>query len=189
MNKNKSVKIFLVRHGEASAAWNEDPDPDLSETGKQQSKILVKEISTELDQNLNVISSPLLRALNTAKPLQEKIHNKLVIDSTFAEIPSPGIPLSKRREWLRSIFNANIDELEEPQLEWRKTIIDSIKLIDNHTIIFSHFMVINCIVGWIRKSEKFVSFFPDNCSVTKLIKQNNKIIVDKLGRELPTTVQ
>ena len=189
MTNKGSINIYLIRHGEAKASWDEDPDPGLSERGKQQSELLKKEISLDLPLNFDAISSPLLRAQETAIPLKEKLGFKLSISNTFAEIPSPGIPLSKRRDWLRNVFQLEINELEEPQLKWRNSIIQSLKKIKSDTIIFSHFMVINCVVGWINNSEKFVSFHPDNCSVTKIRKVKDNFKILSLGKNFLTTVQ
>ena len=44
MTSNKLVKIYFIRHGEAKASWEEDPDPGLSKKGKSQSELLVNEI-------------------------------------------------------------------------------------------------------------------------------------------------
>ena len=189
MTNNKPVTIYLIRHGEANAAWDEDPDPGLSEKGKLQSEELKKELTQDLSSNFDAISSPLLRAQETAKPLKETLGFDLNINDTFAEIPSPGISLSERRDWLRGVFNKDVKELEEPQLKWRNSIIQSIKLIQNDTIIFTHFMVINCVVGWISNSRKFVSFHPDNCSITKIKKINGNFEILNLGKNIPTTVQ
>ena len=189
MTNNKPVTIYLIRHGEANAAWDEDPDPGLSEKGKLQSEELKKELTQDLSSGFEAISSPLLRAQETAKPLKETLGFDLNINDTFAEIPSPGIPLSERRNWLRGIFNAKVKELEEPQLFWRNSIIESIKVLQKDTIIFSHFMVINCVVGWIKNSEKFVSFHPDNCSVTKIRREKDEFEILSIGRDFTTTVQ
>ncbi len=189
MTNNKPINIYLIRHGEANAAWDEDPDPGLSERGKLQSEELKKELIQDISSNFYAISSPLLRAKETAKPLKESLGFDLNIIDTFAEIPSPGIPLSERRSWLRGIFNAKVKELEEPQLYWRNSIIESLKVLKKDTIIFSHFMVINCVVGWIKNSEKFVSFHPDNCSVTKIRRENEQFEILSLGRDFTTTVQ
>ena len=189
MTNKKPLFIFLIRHGEANAAWDEDLDPGLSEKGKLQSELLEKEILKDLPSNFEVISSPLLRAKETALPLREKLGFKIKIKDTYAEIPSPGIPLSKRRDWLKGIFNARTNELEKPQLEWRDNIIESLKLLKQDTIIFSHFMVINSIVGWINNSKKFVSFHPDNCSVTKIERVGGTFKILNLGKDFSTTVQ
>ena len=129
MTNNKPITIYIIRHGEANAAWNEDPDPGLSEKGKLQSEELKKELTQDLSSNFEAISSPLLRAQETAKPLKETLGFNLNINDTFAEIPSPGIPLSERRNWLRGIFNAKVKELEEPQLFWSISIIESLKVL------------------------------------------------------------
>ena len=44
MTNKQAVTIYLIRHGEARAAWDQDPDPSLSEKGKQQSELLKEEI-------------------------------------------------------------------------------------------------------------------------------------------------
>ena len=80
-------------------------------------------------------------------------------------------------------------KLGKPQQEWKKGIIQSISDIERDTIIFSHFMVINCIVGWITKSKKLVTFYPDNCSITKLSKKGEEITLTEKGQELTTIVQ
>ena len=82
-----------------------------------------------------------------------------------------------------------IKELEKPQFLWRESIIKSLKQFQKDTIIFSHFMVINCAVGWINNSEKFVSFHPDNCSVTKIKRNKNDFEILSLGKDFATTVQ
>ena len=50
-------------------------------------------------------------------------------------------------------------------------------------------MVINYVVGWIKNSEKFVSFHPDNCSVTKIRREKDKFEILSMGRDFTTTVQ
>ena len=189
MTNKELIKIYFIRHGEAKASWEKDPDPGLSNKGKDQSELLVNEILYDLPSNLDVISSPLLRARETALPLQNKLGAQVKISNTYTEIPSPGILLSDRKEWLRKIFNAKVSELEEPQIKWRKNIITSLQLIKKDTIVFSHFMVINSVVGWINDSNKVVSFHPDNCSITKIKKHEEKFKITELGRDLPTIIQ
>ena len=189
MKKKDLINIYLIRHGEARAAWDQDPDPGLSKKGKLQSEALVKEIMPYLPSRFNIYSSPLLRARETAIPLQNSLNFNLNIKNTYAEIPSPGIPLSERKIWLRKIFKSKIKELEEPQIDWRESILDSIKLLKKDTIIFSHFMVINCIVGWIVSADKLVTFYPDNCSITKIQKEGEYFKLKNLGKEFPNIVQ
>ena len=183
------TEIILVRHGEASASWQESTDPGLSELGERQA-----EECANLLFNINginkyeLVSSPLKRAIETGSKLEEKLKGNLNINSSFAEIPSPGISLEDRQAWLREIFNKKISDLKKPQAEWRKNIIEKIWQIENPTVIFSHFMVINTIVGYVKKDESMVCFYPDNCSITKLNKTENEIHLTNLGSELSSKI-
>ncbi len=47
----------------------------------------------------------------------------------------------------------------------------------------------NCVVGWIKNSDKFVFFNPDNCSVTKIRMEKRQFMIETLGKDLSTTVQ
>jgi broad specificity phosphatase PhoE len=190
MTKNDEINIYLVRHGEAGKSWDEDLDPGLSDKGKEQSKKLVSELDGDFRLlNFKAISSPLARAQETAIPLQEKHGFDIEIYKTFAEIPSPGIEMSQRSTWLKEMFKVKIDDLEDPQQKWRNSIVQSIQGMKEDTIIFSHFMVINCVVGWINNFDSLVGFYPDNCSVTKIINRNGKLELTRVGNELSTVVQ
>mgnify|MGYP000498058449 CR=1 FL=1 len=35
-----------------------------------------------------------------------------------------------------------------------------------NTLVFSQFMIKNCVAGWIKQQEKEANFYPDNCSIT-----------------------
>jgi broad specificity phosphatase PhoE len=52
------INIILVRHGEASASWSEDPDPGLSKDGINQAKKLCEDESLKNLHNFKFISSP-----------------------------------------------------------------------------------------------------------------------------------
>jgi len=190
INDQETINIFIIRHGEAAKLWDEDPDPSLSEKGQLQSNGIVQKLINELDgKEFKVLSSPLKRARETAAPLQKKLGFEIKIDDTFAEIPSPEITLSDRKNWLKSIFDTNVADLGEVQKNWRDGIINSISRLEEHTVIFSHFMVINCVVGWLEKRSQMVSFYPDNCSITKIEIDDNTIKLVTKGEELKTIVQ
>ena len=75
------ISIILIRHGEASAAWGDDPDPGLSERGiSQASKLTTIKDLDQLD-GYDFISSPKSRAVMTATPLIKKYNKNLKIDN------------------------------------------------------------------------------------------------------------
>ena len=82
-----------------------------------------------------------------------------------------------------------ISDFETPQKKWKDSIITELKNLDKPTIIFSHFMVINIIVSYLKESDLIVSFYPDNCSITNLSKNNKgEIKLINLGSELQTEI-
>ena len=183
------TKIILVRHGEASASWEKSSDPGLSNLGIYQAEECAEILFKIKDiENFDLKSSPLKRALETGDKLKTKLKKRISIDSTYTETPSPGVSLKNRQKWLKEIFDKKIDELEKPQKNWRENIISEIKKIENSTIIFSHFMVINTIVGYVKKDESMVCFYPDNCSITKLNKSEDEIHLANLGSELSSKI-
>ena len=110
------MKIILIRHGEAASSWEKSADPGLSDLGKAQAEECSNKLLKLKDINsFRLVSSPLSRAKETSKPLSKKINIPVSINPLFAEIPSPGINLSERKEWLQKVFKMKLSDLETPQ--------------------------------------------------------------------------
>ena len=194
------VKIYLVRHGEATEGWTSQ-DPPLSELGKSQAESLVTFVNSTIDENsinnIDFISSPLNRCKETASLALEKMYSEIVINKNFRELPSPTLDLEKRVNWLRRVLPLTWSELLKDKetkdsgvnfIQWRKNIMNNIYSINKNTIIFTHFVVINSIIGEILKSDKIVNFQPSNCSITEIRKINDRLKLVKLGKSLESTV-
>ena len=194
------VKIYLVRHGEATEGWTSQ-DPPLSELGKSQAESLVTFVSSTIDENsinnIDFISSPLNRCKETASLALEKMYSEIVINNKFRELPSPTLDLEKRVNWLRRVLPLTWSELLKDKetkdsgvnfIQWKKNIMNNIYSINKNTIIFTHFVVINSIIGEILKSDKIVNFQPSNCSITEIRKINDRLKLVKLGKSLESTV-
>jgi len=83
------MQLIITRHGHTP--WNDgalfqgSTDNDLSKLGKEQAKKLAKRLSGEKFEV--IYSSPLKRALNTAKEIQKlSPHAKLIIDDNLKEL-------------------------------------------------------------------------------------------------------
>ncbi len=190
MINTNSIHIYLIRHGEAGKAWHEDPDPGLSKMGYEQAKSSYDSLRSEIPlANFQLCTSPLLRAMQTAEVFQMFLGEDLITVPVFSEIPSLGVPLSERQNWLKGVFAQTIPELDQNLINWRNQIIDTLQNIDRNTLIFSHFMVINCVVGWIEKNEKLVSFNPGYCSVTHIEKRADRFLIRQKGMDVNTLVR
>ena len=110
------------------------------------------------------------------------------MNEAFKEIPSPGISLLERKDWLQEVFKKNINELEKPQQIWQSKILSTLKGLTDPTIVFSHFMVINIVVSTLKDDPRVVSFYPDNCSITELESDRGKLNLISTGNELQTHI-
>ena len=183
------IKIYLIRHGEAIDGWT-SLDPGLSKLGKKQAEDLRSSLKKKLNDKTDIISSPLLRCQETANISVSDSKKKIVFDDIFRELPSPIKDLNKRVTWLKRVLPLNWEELEEDTESklsnidyylWRKKIINKIISFKNETVIFTHFVVINYVIGKIMNSNKVIKFYPDNCSITEIGIEDNKMELIKLG--------
>ena len=184
-------KIYLIRHGQAEDGWT-SLDPGLSKAGEKQSKDLSKKINRIITGKESFVSSPLKRCLETANISLAGNDFNIEIDKTFAELPSPISDLNKRVVWLKRVLPLTWEELENDPVSasscisyssWREDVIRSLLKLKGDSIIFSHYVVINSVIGWVLNSNKVVNFNPVNCSITELEINKGKISILSLGEE------
>ena len=185
------IKIYLIRHGQAEDGWT-SLDPGLSKTGEKQSKDLSKKINRIITGKERFVSSPLKRCLETANISLAGNDFNVEIDKTFAELPSPISDFNKRVVWLKRVLPLTWEELENDPISasscisysiWREDVIRSLLKLKGDSIIFSHYVVINSVIGWALNSNKVVNFNPANCSITELEINKGKISILSLGDE------
>ena len=99
--------LFLVRHGEAKTKWGQEPDPGLSERGRLQATAVSDKLVSLLDTEVNIVSSPLLRARQTAVPLAAALGVVVEIDNRFREIEAPAA-LSERQAWIKEFSKQRV---------------------------------------------------------------------------------
>jgi len=73
------ARLVLVRHAEPDASWGEHPDPGLSALGVRQAEETAKRL-TSLGPT-SIVTSPLLRARQTAAPLEHQVGVAARIDA------------------------------------------------------------------------------------------------------------
>ncbi|MEI8391968.1 MAG: phosphoglycerate mutase family protein [Actinomycetes bacterium] len=160
------TRIYLVRHGRASAGWDSDIDPGLDDLGCQQAEetaVILAHLSP-----MKLVSSPMLRCQQTAGFLSAKWDNAHVnVEPLVTEIPSPdGYELGERIEWLRKAMAGTWDELGPQYTGFRDQVVNFVATRDVDTVIFSHFIAINAVIGHCIKDDRLVIDSLDNASVT-----------------------
>lgn len=179
------AKIYMVRHGEAAASWGAHKDPGLSELGKAQAEAAADRL--ESLGPLPILSSPLLRTQETAVPLAKRWGVKPVIEQHVAELPSPE-DQEDRATWLRGAMQGEWAALDPLYQDWAKSVADFIEIIQEDTVIFSHFIAINVVLGRVTGSNRVVTFAPDNCSITIFGNDSNGLSLIEKGDQAQTKI-
>lgn len=180
------IKIYMVRHGEAASGFEGHINPGLNAAGQAQATAAADDLASL--GPMPIFSSPLARAMETAKPLAKRWHITTVIEPKVAEIPSPTIDLAERSQWLRGIMSNQWSNLTPALCDWRKNMIKRVTNYTQDSVIFSHFIAINVIVGAAQESDEVVTFHPDNGSVTTIGIETGNLQVIELGNVASTPV-
>ena len=168
-------RLYLVRHGQAAAGFADHADPGLNTLGHAQAQQTARQLSSL--PPMQIISSPLARARETALPLLTLWHGDaappLLIDARVSEIATEHShaaqgDLSRRAEWLASIMGMRWSELGAPLQQWARGVLLSLLEQPADAVIFSHFIAINVAVGWAIGDDRVVHFRPANASVSIL---------------------
>ena len=190
------INIYLIRHGKASSGWD-TTNPNLDLTGKEQSDKIALKLSQIAKEPFDVFSSPLIRCIETAEPFSKVKNKKIKIEDRIIEIPSPIKNLKKRVVWLKKVLPLTWEELisdedsKESKIDyflWRENILKFFLSLNKDTFIFTHYLVINSIVSYLKKSDKVVFFNPDNTSLTHLSLSDKKLKIISLGDEASTII-
>lgn len=175
--------IYLVRHGEAAASWGEHADPGLSEKGQAQAET-VAETLIRLGAEA-FLSSPMLRCRETAAPFARKLGQAAMIEPAVSEIVTPS-GIADRVTWLRELMAGN---WPDNMSTWRENAYEAVDALPDRTVVFSHFVAINAIVGRIQKTGRVLVFKPDHCSITKLERNTlGALEIAELGGDATTQV-
>ena len=179
-------RLYLVRHGRAYAGYGEAIDPRLDEVGQSQAEAVVKKLGHLA--RMNILTSPLLRAQETAAPLARHWRVKPEIEEAFAEIPAPVKDLAERAQWLKVFMTSSWHDAPVDLERWRATIISKLLRQSENVVIFTHFMAINAALGVAIEDDRAVVFKPDNGSVTILDAAEGELTLIERGREADTRV-
>jgi len=178
--------VYLVRHGKAAASWEEEWDPGLNGIGREQAKQVAKTLKPL--GPMDIISSPLVRARETAAPLSRAWNKPPRIEDRIGEIPSPGMALENRSRWLIELMGKSWPDLDPALREWRRQVISAMLDLDRDTVAFSHYIAINAVVGEASGDGSVICFSPTNCSVTSIEVNNGKMSLVELGNSAVTEV-
>lgn len=184
------ARLYLVRHAKAAARFDEDPDPGLSEEGKE----AAVELALDLEKigPCPILTSPLERARESSLPLANRWGIQPEVSAAFSEIPTPpeiaqqGI--KARGPWLKEIAGQRFGNQPPLIRAWREGLIGMLKSTRSDTVIFTHFMVINAALGAATNDDRVVIMQPDYCSCFVFEMTGRGLSVVSRGVEAATAV-
>ena len=159
--------IWLVRHGEAAASFDQEIDPGLSPLGHEQAEATSQQLSVVVPQHAQLLSSPKQRAVQTGAPFARVRDAVLQPDERFIELPSPE-GLAQRSEWLQQALASNWSALPTAVHDWQNGIASALQSLSTPTVIFTHFLVINSVAAGISREDAVVQCLPANGSIHHL---------------------
>lgn len=183
------TKLYIIRHGEAAAGWGKDTDPALSDKGVLQAEQAAQELKRICPniENLHCYSSPVKRAFQTAEIVAGEHGLDISIALAVAEIPNKHLDMKARLPWLKEIMSSSWNELSDELQQWRQECIDFVSQLEHDSLIFSHYIAINILIGHCQKNNKLISYHPDNCSIHQFETQPELRLI-KLGKQAQTVI-
>jgi broad specificity phosphatase PhoE len=190
--------IYLLRHAEPEKDGG--GDFGLTARGHEQARLMAQQFVQRQSAPLPLLTSPLRRCRETMAPLAKLWQTETKIEPRVIEFPSPQADGVVRGDWLRFALRATwqeaaVDgELRQPgyaaQLaDWRTGIFAALRDCTQDTVICTHFVVINSLVGTSRGSADAISqVLPDHASVSVIEYANGAITVREKGHEIATPV-
>jgi broad specificity phosphatase PhoE len=186
--------IYLVRHGRTDDADHNASDPGLDSEGRARAHAVAQELGASIAAPVTVLTSPLRRCRLTAAPLTESWSVEALLEPRIMEVPSPRPAGREREQWLKAAFSAMWNDLEQsPNAQddgfcarlaaWRAGVADAVRECRSDTVMFTHFVPINVLVGIASNQKRVVCFKPDHCSVTVIESSGQSLRLVKLGRE------
>ena len=112
------------------------------------------------------------------------------VEDAVAEIPSPlGVSMADRVEWLREAMGGTWTELGDRYLAYRDDVVAFVVACAEDTVVFSHFIAINAVLGACLGDDRVVIRRLDNTSVTVVDVDAGTIRLVEPGHEADTLIR
>jgi broad specificity phosphatase PhoE len=176
------ARVWLVRHAEPAEAIG--IDPDLTERGVEQAAALVSQLEPSA-----LLTSPLRRARSTAQPLAEAWATEAIVEPAVRELPSPTSTIEERQAWLRTAMRRDFADLGDDVIAWRRGIGGLVASRRVDTVIVTHAIVINAVVGMCTGDARVLHVRPAHAAVTVIdVDADGRLALVSGGRESETFI-
>ncbi len=186
-------RVYLIRHAKPSATWGgDDDDPGLDDLGRAQAERAAQALLALPPEHrpTRVVSSPLRRCRETARPFAEAIGAALEIDPAVGEIPSPSaLSPEERGPWLRGAFGGRWADIKGDidYDVWRGEVLKAVASRER-AAVFSHFVAINAVLTKLAGEPQVIALRPDHASISVFELAGGVLTLIERGPEAQTQV-
>lgn len=114
----------------------------------------------------------------------------VVTEPAVAEIPSPeAVPMGQRVAWLRAAMAGRWSELGDRYTQYRDGVVAALMAAPTDTVVFSHFVAINAVIGAATGDDRLLIRSLDNCSVTVVECDRGELSLIEGGAEADTLIR
>ena len=89
---------------------------------------------------------------------------------------------------MRKVFQENWSDQENFLTDWRNTLLDYVRGLEEDTVIFTHYVAINAVVGAATGSDAVLNMQPDNGSITIIENDKGTLTLIEKGAENTTKI-
>jgi broad specificity phosphatase PhoE len=129
-----------------------------------------------------VVVSPMRRTLETAAPLAATWQVEPRVEPGVGELGAPSDLGTDHQEWLRSLMAGRGAEYAEVIGPFRDRVLGAIRALREDSVVVTHFLAINAVVGAATGDDRVVCFAPGHCSRTVVELDGSALRVVELGR-------
>ena len=137
-----------------------------------------------------LLASPMRRCRETAAPLADRWGVTPVVEPLVSEIPSPkGVAFGDRVPWLQRAMTGTWTDLGPRYTAYRDAVAAFVASRSEDTVIVSHFVAINAVIGACTSDDRVVIRRLDNTSVTVVETSDDGLVLVQGGHEADTLIR
>lgn len=178
------TRLYVIRNARTEDGVGFIENPGLDDIGMLQADGVADLLSSQ--DVMPIYSSPQRRAQETAQPLARRWLTTTIIDESLTLMPLPGTNGSTNTLWLKQFMNGTWQGAQPFQQAWRTTCLSRLRGLQRDSVIVTHYIVVNMIVGAATNDNRTTVFQPDNASITILDVEDGALKLVELGRQAAT---
>jgi broad specificity phosphatase PhoE len=130
------------------------------------------------------------RCRETAAPLAAAWGSEARVEPAVSELPSPpGVERAERPAWLRGALASRWSDLGPAFLIYRASVLGFLGGLAEDTVVVSHFVAINAVIGAALGDDRLVVLSLDNASRTTVDVRDGRFRLVEGGAEADTLIR